>query len=413
MKKQLSGYLVLSLFVALATGSPATATKPYGPLSGGIPSGLGTLLAPPSVVPGKEYSHDMDQETFAPGGIPDPQQVIAWDGSGGVGDGVDFSGTRGALYTPDDQVDAIANHGDHLFRQLLGSEDVKDTAHLIFSHDDMVSIYTTPPGAGAFPTSFLVPSAGPVLLSNGNIIGGAGELSYETAFAFTPPSSQGVWATQPMINAMPLPDDVDGVEVWGPEPAFTDDADKYSMNVDFMNGASVWNKSGTPYISHATIVAAVTSLLGPVSGVLPFPTFIDGDDAINLDALMVQDIIPGYAHDTFDRDPTGAPGDRIIFSIRQIVDPSDPSGYYATGSELFVLDASTGASFLSHGGHVWDKSYALSDLTLPSTHVNGLAVIDINAIEAISEGVKVPEPTSAMLLLVASTGLALIVRRRC
>jgi hypothetical protein len=412
MKKQLPGYLTLALMIALGTGSPVAATVPYGSLSGGTPGGLGPLLAKPSVIPGKEYSHDVDEETLAPGGIADPEQVIAWDGSGGTDDGVDFSGSRGALYAPDDEVDAIANHGDHLFRQLQGSEGVKDSAHLIFSHDDMISIYTSPLGGGVFPTPFLVPSAGPVAISNGNIIGGAGELSYETAFAFTPPSTQGVWATQPAINAMPVPGDVDGVEVWGPEPAFLADADKYSLNVDFFSGTSVWNATGTPYISHATIVAAVTSLLGPVSGVLPFPTFIDGNDAINLDALMVQDIIPGDAHDTFDRDPTGAPGDRIIFSIRQIVDPSDPSGYYATGSELFVLDASTGASFLVHGGHVWDKAYALSDLALPAALVNGLAVIDINAIEAISEQV-VPEPTSAMLLLVAGMGLALTARRRC
>ena len=39
-------------------------------------------------------------------------------------------------------------------------------------------------------------------------------------------------------------------------------------------------------------------------------------------------------------DPTGGgQGDQIIFSIRQMIDLTDPSGYYATGSELFVLAA--------------------------------------------------------------------------
>ena len=416
MKKQLLGYLSLALIFALATNSPVTATVPYGSLTGGFPGGLGPILAAPSVVPGKEYSHDKDQETLAPGGILDPQQVIAWDGSGGVGDGVDFSGSRGNLYDPDDQVDAIANRGDHLFKQLQGSADTKDTAHLIFSHDDQISIYTGTAGGAAVPSPFTVPSSGPVALSNGNIIGGAGELSYETAFAFTPASSQGVWAKQPEINASPLPKDVDGVEVWGPEPAFTADADKYSMDLDFLSGTSVWNASGTPYISQAMIVAAVTSLLGPVTGVLPYPDYIDGTDAINVDALMVNDRIGSAGHDTFDRDPTGAgaSGDQIIFSIRQIVDPSDSTGYYATGSELFVLDASTGASFLDHGGHLWDKAYAMSDLSflsLPESLVNGHAVIDINAIEAISQAV-VPEPTSAILLL-TGIGLVLTRRRRC
>lgn len=413
MKKQLLSYLSLALIFALATNSPVTATVPYGSLTGGFPGDLGPLLAKPSVVPGKEYSHDKDQETLAPGGILDPQQVIAWDGSGGVGDGVDFSGSRGNLYNPDDEVDAIANGGDHLFKELQGDADIPESAHLIFSHDDMISIYTTPAGtaSGALPIPFSVPSSGPVVLSNGNIIGGAGELSYETAFAFTPASSQGVWATQPEINAMPLPHDVDGVEVWGPEPGFTGDTDKYSMDLDFFSGTSVWNASGTPYISQAAIAAAVTSLLGPVTGVLPYPNYIDGTDAINLDALMVQDSIRGTGDDTFDRDPTGAPGDKIIFSIRQIIDPSDPTGYYATGSELFVLDASTGASFLTHGGHLWDKAYALSDLSLPTSLVNGHAVIDINAIEAISAMV-IPEPSSAILLLTACMGLTLTRRRR-
>ncbi|MEO2048317.1 MAG: PEP-CTERM sorting domain-containing protein [Pirellulales bacterium] len=417
MKKQLCGYLAMAMTIALGTGAPANATVPYGSLSGGSPGGLGPILATPSVIPGKEYSHDLDEETLAPGGFADPQQVIAWDGSGGVGDGLDFTGERPS-YTPDDQVDAIANHGDHLFRQLQSGGDTVDTAHLIFSHDDMISIHTAPLGGGALPAPFLVPSGTPpgIMLSSGKVIGGAGELSYEKAFAFSPPSDQGLWAKQADINAMPFPGDVDGVELWGPEPAFTADTDKYSLDLDFMSGTSVWNGiTGTPYISHATIVAAVTSLLGPVSGVLPFPDFIDGNDAINLDALMVQDIIPGNAHDTFDRDPTGAPGDKIIFSIRQIVDPSDPTGYYATGSELFVLDATTGpagTTFLAHGGHLWDKAYALSDLSLPTTLVNGHAVIDINAIEAISQGV-VPEPTSAALFLVAGMGLVLTVRRRC
>ena len=70
---------------------------------------------------------------------------------------------------------------------------------------------------------------------------------------------------------MPFPNDIDGVEVWGPEPAFADDANKYSLDVDAMSGfaglpaTSVWNApSGTPYISQAMITSAVTSLLGPL-----------------------------------------------------------------------------------------------------------------------------------------------------
>jgi hypothetical protein len=146
---------------------------------------------------------------------------------------------------------------------------------------------------------------------------------------------------------------------------------------------------------------------------LPYPTFIEGVDAINLDALMVRDIIDdGEGPDTFDRDPDGQIGDRIIFSISQIPNPQDPDGYYATGSELFVLDASQPnlPTFLFHGGHLWDHNYALSNLKIaPNLIDNGYAVIDINAIEAISEGV-VPEPATWLLLPLA--GIAAIGLRR-
>ena len=285
----------------------------------------------------------------------------------------------------------------------------------------MISVYPGgPPGPAGGPgfVPGVVPSAGPVFLPGGKVIGGAGELSYELAGAYAPPSTQGVWATQSEVNGMPLPDDVDGVEVWGPEPGLTGDADKYSLEVDAFSATvggppatSVWNLSGTPYVPHSAIVGAVTSLLGPLppGAVLPFPDFIDGDAAINLDALMVRDIVGD--NDSFDRDPTGAPGDQLIFSIRQIPNPLDPDGYYATGSEIFVLDASlgaAGASFLRHGGHLWDHGYALSELVISPNQTDGAyGVIDINAIEAVGELV-VPEPAAAAMLvsaLAATCGL--------
>ena len=406
-RKLLSRGTHLGILISLlVVPSVASATIPYGPLSGGIPGSLGPGLASPSAVPGKEYSHDIDFTTTGGGGIADPEQVIAWDGSGGTADGLDFSGTR-PNYPDDDQVDALANHGDHLFPQVIGQN---DTAHLIFSHDDQISVY----GAAGGPFAPLtVPSAGPVTLSGGTVIGGAGELSYELASAFAPPSTQGVWAPQPAINGMPLPRDVDAVELWGPEPALSADSNKYSLEVDGFSGTSVWDlTTGSTYIPHGTIVSAVESLLGPVSGVLPYPDSFDGDAAVNLDALMVQDIIGSDS--TFDRDPTGGPGDQIIFSIRQIVDPSDPDGYYATGSELFVLDATTGTlgtTYLFHGGHLWDHAYALSSLAISPDLVDGRAVIDINAIEAVSATV-IPEPSSIVLLAMVGVGAAAFARRR-
>ena len=408
---------LIPLMLIAGLASPAAATMPYTPVS--LPPGAFPVVGPGLIAPsdtfGKEYSHDFDQTTAGLGGTSDPQQVIAWDGIGGAEDGLDFSGTR-AIYDAEDQVDAIANHADALFNTLRNDE-----AHLIFSHDDMISVY---PGAGAggfVPAT--VPSAGPIFLSGGTTVGGAGELSYELAGAFAPPTTKGTWATQAEINGMPLPRDVDGVEVWGPEPGVTGDADKYSLQVDAFSalaggppgsGTSIWNLSGTPYISHATIVGAVTSLLGPLPGgaVLPFPTFIDGQDAINVDALMVRDLVG--EDDTFDRSPDGGPGDQIIFSISQIPNPGDPDGYYATGSELFVLDATfgiAGTTYLSHGGHLWDHGYALSELVISPNQIDGFGVIDINAIEAVGELVGVPEPTAAVMLVAGAAATLSLSRR--
>lgn len=374
---------MLSLAASLLFAPAAWATIPYSPLTfDGIDIGPG--VAAPTEVIGKEYSHDFDHTTAGAGGAPDGQQVVAWDGLGGAADGVDFTGTR-PDWTPDQEIDAIANHNDALFFRLQ-----QDRSHLVFTHDDEIS-FISPAAGGSFPGS--MPAGGPVMLSNGNTIGGAGEVSVETGAVYTPPESQTLWASQSEVNGMPLPRDVDGLEIWGPEPGLSGDTDKYSLDLDFLSGTSVWSGSGTPYISHASIVSAVESLLGPIPGpaLLPFDNQ-EGRNAINVDALMVRDHIGEI--DSFDRDPTGDPdGDTLIFSIRQIVDPSDPSGYYATGSELFVLTPGS-ASFLTHGGHDWDKAYALGALRVLGPN-DSFGVIDVNGIESIA---GVPEPTAVTLL---------------
>ncbi len=422
--------LSLTSFALEQTGE---ATVPYGGVTAGIPT-LGKEVIDPDKVFGKEYSHDRDYEISPPGVSPDPEQIIAWDGSGGVANGVDFSGTRPS-YQPDgegDDIDAIANHRDALFNALL-----EDRAHMIFSIDDLA--HTVTPG-GPSP-GFVVTPVPPgtplgVVLGNGNTIGGSGEVSYELGTVTSGSVDfQAIWAKQADINAMPFPTDVDGLEVWGPEPGpippgdakASSDTDKYSLDVDAFSGGpagpppvSVWNGgslpgAGTAYILHSAIVAAVTKPvamggLGPVSGFLPLPGgFLDGDAAINLDALIVQDVVDDP--NIFQRDQTGGDNhDRIIFSIRQILDPGDPDGFYATGSELWVLDATGSISPLVHGGHVWDHAYAKTVFgrTAGPAGQEQFFALDINALEAIGASV-VPEPAACWLALMSAP---LFLRRR-
>lgn len=408
LKRHARGAL-LAAGAAATLATPAAATIPYTPVSSVGTPGIGPGLISPDSVFGKEYSHNFDHEITAAGTTPSFEQVVAWDGIGGVANGVNYVGER-ASYDQRSEVDAIANRGDFLFNQLQ-----EERAHLIWSFDDLY--HTVSPAAGASPT--LLAPTGPVGLANGNTVGGAAELNYELGMwgGANPAEAQGVWAKAPEINGMPTPGefvDVDGVEVWGPEPGYTGDADKYSLDIDALTtgptGApvSVWNGgSGTPYLMHATVAAAVESLLGPVSGYLPSAGgAIDGRPAINVDALMVREVAGDP--EVFGRDPTGAAElDQVIFSIRQIIDPSDPTGYYATGSELFVLDGAGGVSFLKHGGHAWDKAYAMS--AFGEITPNGSWAYDINAIEAVGNSV-VPEPAAALLGLVSLGGV--VARRR-
>ncbi|TWT90879.1 hypothetical protein Mal64_12770 [Pseudobythopirellula maris] len=387
--------LTLCLGLAPLAAAPALATIPYVPVPY-APVAIGPGIMPPPTVFGKEYSHDFDTTT-SPGGAPDPEQVVLWDGLGGATDGVDFSFTR-PNWEREDQVDAIANQHDALFDPLL-----RDEAHLVFSHDDEIAGRSPLGGFGPTP----VPPAGPLLLSNGMTIGGTGELSHEMAGVFSPPSSQGVWAKQPEVNGMPLPKDVDGAELWGPEPDIElgglGDTNKYSLDTDAASGASVWNLSGTNYLPHALVTSAVETLLGPIPATA-FALFDDrqGPQAINLDAMMVSERVGDSdrfdfrgAHDEGLRvNPEGiikTEGDAILFSISQIIDPADPDGYYSTGSELFVMDSVGVVGFLRHGGHLWDHGYALGALRLVGENGEETeTVIDINALEAVADHGEAP-----------------------
>jgi hypothetical protein len=117
--------------------------------------------------------------------------------------------------------------------------------------------------------------------------------------------------------------------------------------------------------------------------------------------------------DVFEEGLTGGPGDEIIFSIRQIADPTDPDGYYATGSELFVYNADGTFGFLHHGGHIWDQAWTLANLEILGGTIQegNYGVIDINAIEAVGE-TSVPEPSTCLLLLMGFVPIALLLRKK-
>lgn len=50
--------------------------------------------------------------------VADPEQIIAWDGGGGTVDTTDYTVTR-PTWTPDQDIDAIANHRDALFEETV------------------------------------------------------------------------------------------------------------------------------------------------------------------------------------------------------------------------------------------------------------------------------------------------------
>lgn len=408
-----------ALLVAGLLAPLAHATLPYAAvvLPPNAKPGIGPGVIPAPFVFGKEYSHDYDTTTIGAVGFPpppDPEQVIAWDGLGGALDGLDYSLSRPVDFPREQEVDAIANSRDALYRQLR-----QDSAHLVFSHDDTVGLY--PPGGGPFfpPAGTVVPPFAAVALSNGSIIGGSGDLSVEESGIFTgaPPEVQHLWAAAPSINGMPPTTDVDGVEVWGPEPGVVADSDKYSLEDDIaqtgMAGPpiSVFHYvlpggPSVPYITHPTIVSAVESLLG----FTPTTAFNQYErqwrNAINLDALMVQDV-DGVIEQF-------GPGDSIIFSISQMIDPADPDGYYATGSEFFYMELTAAGglatSYLRHGGHAWSHGYTLGAMGILGLPPGARAYIDINALEAIGNLI-VPEPVLAANVLVVAA-LALGYRRR-
>jgi hypothetical protein len=368
---------LLPFWVCLFLSTNSTdAAVPYNNPGPFVSPAAGAMLPTPVQVRGKEFSHQLDRDAS---GVLSPENNVAWDGNpanpgggAGVANGNNYFGTQ--FVTPTSmEVDAIAHHNDALFHPVIN-----DQAHLVFSI-----------GNGTSPTG-----SGTTTLGNGAVIGRAADLSYEAPGT----GVMGIWASAPTdIDSMTAMLDLDGVELWGPEPPVFD-SNRYSLSQDAGNfGISVYCHACTldPYFAHAAVVETLAQLIGPLpAGVEP--------DEIDLDAMMVSD--PDGPDSIF-----GTGDEQIMFSVRQIRDGQDPDGFYVTGSEIFVVKAPAAAggpttrSFLSHGGHLWDHDWTLENMVTGEGRQ-----LDVNALEAVS----VPEPGGLSIVMLASWFAIGIGRRR-
>ena len=281
-----------------------------------------------TAVTGKEYSNMSDETS---NGTLDPMQNIAFSGSGGAWDTFDYSDSLPGSVPGDPenfQVDAIANSLDAYFQEV-----VMDEVPLMLSF------------------ASLVPQE-------------AGQIKYQMGQEDT----TGTWATPQQINFVAPPDDVDGLELWGPE---NDDANMFSLEGDPGNVA-VFRYDGAgnsvPYITSMELVTAM--------GIY---------EQIDLDALMVLDM---------DGDEFFSSGDSIMFSVKETIS----MGGTLDGGEIWVWNFDMGmAQFLVHGGETWNTAHDVG------AHF-GVGTEEVNALEA------VPEPATLGLLLIG--GLALLRRRR-
>jgi hypothetical protein len=183
-----------------------------------------------------------------------------------------------------------------------------------------------------------------------------------------------VWAMAPYIN-WDAPDDVDGLEVWGPagnplpelgerengSPGADvgDDANRYSLE-DEPGGVSVFDNFGNPVFRRNDIAQAI------------------GLDDQSWDRVDVDGMMTSFGEIMFSL----APISQAVFT--------DGSVNNISGGEIWVWDGNLAnpAHFLDHGGHLWDLDF-------------GADIGDVNALEAVST----PEPASVLLLVTGGAGL--------
>ncbi|NCS13136.1 MAG: PEP-CTERM sorting domain-containing protein [Microcystis aeruginosa G13-09] len=368
-KLLLSSCLLLGVTVAPSQ----VLAGPFVPQGPFVQPAPGPGIPGPKNVPGKEYSDRFDKDTQEPP-VSDPEQNIYWDGNGGRQDAFDYSGSRAGDTDPAREVDALANHGDALFWDVIANQAAllfsTGSTTLLLPGDSRAAVYNASPDynqLGIHEKSVLFESIG-------------GGIDF--------------WAKPPEIDQAGV-NDLDGLEVWGgladPTP---NDADMYSLLGDpLINGirTSVWYYNGgvsTSYLNAAQIAAAINR-----------PDIVNLADIIDLDGLMVWD---GGNIGQWDN------SDAILFSVMPIdanldgIITPNINGGDIDGGEIWSWQFGQAAQFLNHGGHLWDTAFNVRQAT-------GAVNENIDALEAVAT----PEPSSFLSLLALGTlGAASTLKRK-
>ena len=271
---------------------------PWAPVANPVDPMPGDFVPSADVVPGKDFSDVRDRNAA---GAADPEQVVAWDGLGGVRDSFDYSGTRPAGLAQDIEVDGIGAGGDALFQSLRDNQSA-----MIFSVEN-----------------------DPNILFERNTGGGA------------------IWATAAQIDTTNPPIDTDGIELWGGNQ--NDDSDRYSL-------------AGDPVLPGTGRVAiwAFTPAAGPSA-----PHTLTAELAAAMDLQFGGPGVGGNFYsqllEQMDVDAIMTFGPQVTFSIRPIsiqVPGPAPTFVNFDGGEIFEYTSSGVATkFLNHGGHLWDTAF--------------------------------------------------------
>ncbi len=384
---------MLALSTTCFLAGTAEASDSYTPVSMFSPAPSG-MMDPdgPTFATGKEYSHgvpfagapsgDHDADT-----VIDPLQTVLWDGIGGAIDGVDYGDLPGlpTSVPPDQlQVDAMANHRDHLFGNITNfapfATGGPDTTALLFSVTDPAGSK----GLNVYRENGMTGATG--LWADGESAPPAQEINDHGVDMVTPDNWQ----------------NLDALEVWGPEAS--SDADRFSLEGDKMLTTSVWTTTTgavTPYISQMELSTAVAGLLG-ITDPMDIGFFVDNAD-VDVDALIAAD----------DGDTMGGGSvhvwddlDEIIFSLHPFTITLPTFGVVGMdGGEVIDWLKGSGITFLTHGGHLWDTAFDVTAAVDPMAPMGSLENVD--ALEAMGKGIPIPEPGTYVLLgaMLAAVGL--------